>query len=48
MTAIFTAKPHENSGRVYVGVSTPELSLGFSIDQEEAMQLKEVIENATR
>ena len=48
MAAIFTAEPHKNSGRVYVGVNTPELSLGFSIDQEEAIQLKEVLENATR
>ena len=48
MTAIFTAEPHKNSGRVYVGVNTSELSLGLSIDQEEAIQLKEVIENATR
>ena len=48
MNAIFTVKPHKNSGRVYVGVSTSELSLGFSLDQEEVIQLKEAIENATR
>ena len=48
MPAIFTAEPHKNSGRVYVGVNTSELSLGFSIDKEEAIQLKEVIESATR
>ena len=48
MPAIFTAEPHKNSGRVYVGVNTSELSLGFSIDREEAIRLKEVIENATR